>query len=269
MTSALAAFLGLLAVVAVTLSVLGVARRGRAGRATRRIVPRPVPKWVWWVTGLLSGALVYLIKPRLEAAGAGWAFFGVLMGLAGLLFALVLLGLVRPRHRKIARAMTKARAGQVDAAVADLQRQIETRGPSARRSGALGDCHLLREQWREAYIQFVDAEQLDGRGGRYLAKQAFALWKLDRGLEAITLLEQASQMDQRNPAHAWTTCLILADLGRIQEAHEQLDRAERLAAEWVPTGTARRRALEDSIELCRQRLAGLPETTTRSPGESP
>jgi tetratricopeptide (TPR) repeat protein len=274
MMPSLAEFLGLLSLLVVPLSViaLALAKRRGAVRASGRILPRPIPKIVWWVSGLLIGAGVYLAKPRLEGAGAGhafWALFVFLIGIAGLLIVLLLLVSVRPRHQRIARAMGLARSGQVDAAVAELQRQVETHGRSARRSGALGDCYLLREEWREAYIQFLDAEQLDGRGGRYLGKQGFALWKLGRGLEAIALLERAAQVDRRNPSHAWTACLILADLGRNQEARAQLDRAERLVEESIPPGTARRRALEGSIAVCRQRLEPFPKSTTESLFDSP
>ncbi|WP_406696096.1 hypothetical protein V5E97_34395 [Singulisphaera sp. Ch08] len=220
---------------------------------------------VWWSTGLLLGAVAYLSRPALERAGVGpgyafWAFFAFLMGVVGLLIVLFLLILVRPRHQRIARAMILARSGQVDAALADLQRQIETRGRSPRLSGALGDCYLLREEWREAYIQFLEAEQLDGRGGRFLAKQGFALWKLGRAPEAIALLERAALVDPRNPTHAWTACMILADLGRCEEAWEQLERAERLIEESIPAGTARRRTLEESLEVCRNRLLLTPDT---------
>src|SRR5207302_7573280 len=128
----------------------------------------------------------------------------------------------------IASALRLARSGHVDAAISRLQSLMESRGPSPRHSSALGDCYLLLEQWQQAYIQYLDAERLDGRRGRYLAKQGFALWKLDRAAEAVTLLETASRSEPMNPSHAWTSCLILADLGRYDEAREQLRRAETL-----------------------------------------
>ncbi|SIO62195.1 hypothetical protein SAMN05444166_6975 [Singulisphaera sp. GP187] len=233
-------------------------------------MPRPIPRIVWGVTGLLLGAVVYLGKPALARAGvatdyAFWTFFAFLMSVVGLLIVLFLLVMVRSRYQRIDRAMRLARSGQVDAAISDLQRQIETQGRSPRRSGAVGDCYLLRQDWREAYIQFLEAEQLDGRGGRYLAKQAFALWKLGRGPEAIELLERAALVDPRNPSHAWTACLVLADLGRGEEARDQLERAERLIEAWIPPGTARRRALEASLEVCRNRLS-VPLEPPNDPG---
>src|SRR5262249_47988519 len=104
-------------------------------------------------------------------------------------------------------------------------------------------------------IQYLDAERLDGRRGRYLAKQGFALWKLDRSAEAATLLASARKLEPMNPSHAWTSCLILADLGRYDEARGELRRAESLLGKGLPLAAARRRALESSIEVCRKRLA--------------
>lgn len=215
----------------------------------------------WWLLGFLLGAAIYLARPRAGAPGVGpvfWAFFAFTVGVIGLLAVLVLLLLVRPRHERVTFALRMARSGRVDWAIADIQRQIERRGPSPERSGALGDCYLLREEWRQAYIHYLDAERIDGRKGRYLAKQGFALWKLGRAEEATALLEHASALEPLNPSHAWTSCLILADLGRYDEAGEQLHRAERLLENGGPLDDARRRALKDSIEVCRKRLSERP-----------
>lgn len=227
---------------------------------------------MWWVTGLLLGAGVYLGKPAFDRIGNGagarvafWAFFVFLMGIAGLLLVLFVLLLVRPRRHPIARAMSLARLGQFDAAISDLQRQIDTRGRSPRRCEALGDCYLLREDWRKAYIQFLEAEQLDNRGGRYLAKQGFALWKLGRAREALEPLERAAQIDPSDPSPVWTTCHVLVDLGQVTAAHEKLERAGRLIKESIPPGNPRRRALEESLEVCRQRLLLMSDTPTDSP----
>jgi|GEM_PF-3033705 len=247
--------LGLLAVLAVPVFVLVNARsRGRGPS----LLARPVPRRVWWITGFLLGGVVYLGRTWLDGGGIRGtdvtaAFRGLLVGLIALLISLVVLDLIRPRHSNVTRALRRARAGQVGAAINDLKRQ----GRSSRSAAALGDCYLLTEAWQEAYLRFLEAERLDGGQGRYLAKQAFALWKLGRGDEAMPLLDQATQLDQRNPSHAWTACLILADLGREQEAREQLERAERLVEIAIPPRSSRRRAHEESIALCRQRLASI------------
>src|SRR4051812_10966761 len=124
MMPSLAGLLGLLSLLAIPLSMIVLSHRGGSGGAPGRGRARPIPRVVWWVTGLLIGAAVYLLKPQLDGAGTGhafWAFFLFMMGMAGLLMLLFLLASVRPRHQRIARAMGLARAGQVDAAVADLR----------------------------------------------------------------------------------------------------------------------------------------------------
>src|SRR5262249_46264719 len=134
---------------------------------------------------------------------------------------------------------------------------------------ALGDCYLLLEQWRQAYIQYLDAERLDGRRGRYLAKQGFSLWKLDRTDEAATLLATARKLEPLNPSHAWTSCLILADLGRLDEDGEQLRAAESLLEKGLPLDASRRLALENSIEVCRKRLQGAAGESAETPSDAP
>jgi tetratricopeptide (TPR) repeat protein len=238
-------------------------RSARVGGAVnedgRTLEPRPLRsvRALWWAIGLLLGALVYFNRPGADAQGMSLVFLGfaaLVVGVVGLSGLVMLLLLMRPKHGSISRSVAKARAGRVEEAIAELQREIDTRGPLPRRSSALGDCYLLLEQWREAYIQYLDAERLDGRQGRYLAKQGFALWKMGRASEAAPLLERAAAIEPLNPSHAWTACLILIDLGRIDEARHQLRLAEFLVEKLAPSNPVRRRALEDSIAICRQRL---------------
>jgi cytochrome c-type biogenesis protein CcmH/NrfG len=244
-----------------------VPRRSRSRLAWVRRSPR----WVWWIIGLSVGALVYFSRPR-QGPGLGpgfWSFLVLLCGVIGLLIVLMLLVLVRPRHRRVTSALRLARSGHVDAAISQLQGLIESRGPTAQHSSALGDCYLLLEQWQQAYIQYLDAERLDGRRGRYLAKQGFALWKLNRAAEAATLLATARKLEPLNPSHAWTSCLILIDLGRHDEAREELRMAEKLLNKGLPLDPSRRAAIESSIDVCRKRLreaAGdRPEASSEAP----
>lgn len=248
-------------------SLFGAVRKRAAGD-DGSAQPRRMSRLPWLLLGIVLGGVLYVSQPGRDGAGGGpvfWAFMAFAVGVIGLMGLLVLLVMIRPRHERVAFALKMARTGRVDWAIADIQRQIERRGASPERSGALGDCYLLREDWRQAYIHYLDAERTDGRRGRYLAKQGFALWKLGRAAEAVTLLERASAMEPINPSHAWTSCLILADLGREDEARAQLERAERLLAMMAPLDTSRRRALEDSIEICRKRLNDRPEAPPDPP----
>lgn len=235
--------------------------RGGSRLGSRSIVRRPISKRVWWVTGLLLGAGVYLVRPAVEGIAEGalaryayWAFFAGLLGIAGLLAALVVLGLLRPRGRSVARALKLARSGQVAAAVLDLQKQIVRRGRSSRRCEALGDCYLLQEDWQAAYLQFLEAEELGGEQGRTFAKQGFALWKLGRATDAVGPLERVIQTAPTDPTPMWIYCHVLTDLGQVEAARERLTETQQLIRESIPPGTAQRRRLEESLEGCRQRL---------------
>src|SRR4051812_47421150 len=95
-----------------------VPRRSRSRLARIRRSPR----WIWWIVGLSIGALVYFSRPR-QGAGLGlgfWSFLLLLCGVVGLLVVLMLLVLVRPRHRRITSALRLARSGHVDAAISRL-----------------------------------------------------------------------------------------------------------------------------------------------------
>jgi len=220
------------------------------------------------------GAGLYLIQARSDTRLDDTLFlavFAFLLVTGTLIVLLWLLTYLRRKPFSVSRALELARAGHPDEAVVQIRRSIERSGKTSQRVAALGDCRLLQGDWREAYILFVEAERLDGAGGRYLAKQGFALSKLGRVDEAIQLIRQAADLDPTNPGPLSTACLVLVDHGRVEEAKAVLTQAEQLVTdqERADLDLSRTQAIRYSLAACRKRLADFEEPGSHLEPASP
>ena len=127
-------------------------------------------------------------------------------------------------------------------------------GTHGRALNDLGVYLGLQGRWQDAYEAFFQAEKLGGRTPLLVCNQGMALWKLGRTDEGQRLIAEACAQARREPIFAGNHCLVLADLGRIPEARQELDRAERLRA-WNAFLGGDRVAVSKLIEECRQKLA--------------
>jgi tetratricopeptide (TPR) repeat protein len=178
---------------------------------------------------------------------------------------LVSFGVFALRHLRhydagVSRAAKQANAGDLDGAIAELRRQIESKGLSAARANALGCLLTLKEDWHEARRMFDEAESRGMSPALLRANRGVAAWRSGDPEAALPLLARAaldSPVDVNVRCHL---CLILADLGRIDEARAQLQSIEELHKKQVTLPADARRSLEKQIEACRDRLAGKPKT---------
>jgi tetratricopeptide (TPR) repeat protein len=284
-----------LQLIALTGALVGLAVLGIWGflkvNRSRRPKPAPPPQastpWVWVFLILVVGLITYILSGP-KQAGRGptsptWLAPIISLGLALGSFGL-LIGYQLYRHydRAASRALKRARAGDTEGAIAELRVAMEERkAPEARpdegaasnpyaaprpprrkrpatRENVMGLLHAMREEWPEAYRWFLEAEKVGGRQAHLLGSQGVALWKMGRPEEAVGLLEEACSLEPMSALHPCNLCLVMVDLGRIDEAREQLARAEANYKKHIVFPASARRAIGAEVESLRKKLASFP-----------
>ena len=128
----------------------------------------------------------------------------------------------------------------------------------------MGLLHLMREEWPEAYRWFVEAEEIGGRKAHGLGNQGVALSKMGRTEEAIALLEEACLLAPQDVLQRCNLGFVLFDLGRIDEAREQLAKAEANFKKLVMFSASAKQPYGDRVETLRKKLASDPESRDRA-----
>jgi len=153
----------------------------------------------------------------------------------------------------VSRANEFIQAGDLDSAACELQRAIDSNGPSVRRWSALADVLMKQERWSEVLkisLDIGDRRRFDLQNRR---RKELALCKL--GFPEIAL----SEFDRPNTTTerlAWVCsyCHVLIDLGHFDQAWDQLRRAEVLyGGVFIPQ--AETPHVRKQIDACRARLA--------------
>ena len=210
---------------------------------------------------LIAGALAVAFAVASEWAGRGRAADALILRFAvmlPILLFVVLGGMVLVlwlRHRDpiASHALSRAGEGDVDGAIRDLLDEAALKGQTAHRANALGTLYLEKEEYREALGRFDEAERLGYDRTVCRANRANALRKMGRVAEAAALFEELCAEKPDEPVLAGMYCLALADLGRMEEAREQLRRAE-LPPSTVVLGRAHREGVEKMLRECRERV---------------
>jgi tetratricopeptide (TPR) repeat protein len=163
---------------------------------------------------------------------------------------------LRSLDHGVRRAEKRAREGDLAGAISDLREQIEELGPTALRVNTLGILLLRAELCDEAAAMFRKPEQIGGLNkGLCRANLGLALLKSGKPEAAIPVLQEAERTSPRIPAPvcvvSLNTALALVELNRLDEAYEQLRRAEETARRLRKT---QRSALKDEFERCRQKI---------------
>jgi len=160
----------------------------------------------------------------------------------------------------VSRAAKQANAGDLDGAIAELRRQVESKGLSATRANAMGCLLTLKEEWHEARRMFDEAETRGMSPALLRANRGVALWKSGDPDAALPLLAKAALEEPMDINRRCHICLALADLGRIDEARAQLQSIEELHKKGITVPADPRRSLEKHIQACRDRVAGKPKS---------
>jgi tetratricopeptide (TPR) repeat protein len=169
-----------------------------------------------------------------------------------LYFFVVVCFYIRNVDPAISRAERLTKNGNPDEALASLRRAVDEK-PTANRWNAIG-CELLaNERWNDALSAFREAERIEGQKPIVLGNMGFALWKMGRLEEGLTLVEEARRQKPAILLFAINRCLILADLGRGGDANEELERVEQLYRQ-MPRRIADRSGASDAVKECRERL---------------
>jgi Tetratricopeptide repeat len=280
--------------LAIVLLVVGLAIWGLLGllRWIRKFKPVPEPKkstppWIWVFLIAVVALFTYVLSPR-RPGGApdpgpypAWMVPVIIVGLPVVTFV-VLIGyqLYRNYDRAATRALKRGQAGDTAGAIAELRAAIEKsmspedrsdetastnpyaapaprRKGSAVRANALGALLSIREEWAEAYEWFVRAEEFGGRQAIYLGNQGLMLWKMGRAEEAAVLLEEACSLAPLDALQPCNLGQIFFDLGRIEEARQQLATAEANYKKLVMFPASAKKPIGVQIDALREKLAGV------------
>lgn len=165
--------------------------------------------------------------------------------------------------RDVNACLATAQGGDPERAIAELKAIIQSKGPSVNRLNGLGLLHASRESWDEALAAFDEAIRLGGRRSYLLGSRAVMLWKTGRFDEAEATLVAAIGKNRQDYQLAINHANFLVDLGRLDEARAELDRAEAIYRQigFVLAGKATRDAIEhqfrEQVDSVRARLAAV------------
>lgn len=243
----------------------------------------PVPAWCW-ILGVLVGITLAVWYPRPRAVqrpphrpfqtprrvlnnghvdraakglpvreSPGASFLGgVVITLVGAVFALRYL---RSHDGALSRASKRAKAGDVEGAIADMQALIEKKGLTVARFNHLSGLLTRCERWDEAAALYRKAKALGEIKGICQLNLGMALQKLGRPEEALAELQDVERNGPWVPAMrcliSLYSALALTGLDRRDEALKHLEGAKS-AARALPR--AQRAAWDNELEKYRRAL---------------
>jgi tetratricopeptide (TPR) repeat protein len=170
------------------------------------------------------------------------------------------------QYRSRLRANRLARKGDVEGAINFIEREIESKGPSGERYYILGTLFNCQRQWGKAVLAFEEAAWRGGWQAEYLTSEALALWNLGRCQEAAALMEEGCPRNPQDLDAACNYSLILADLGRWDEAWQQFQRADRICRLTVAFPRSAWRTRKQQVRNCRQLLEEREAALAPQPG---
>ena len=175
-----------------------------------------------------TAALMFPLMPRVQAKlGLFWgtaAGFGTLFLVA---FVLILLSIRRNFDRVAAAANLMARQRNAKEAIEILQYAMQVQ-PTVQRAAVLATLLTQADRYQEAADAFARAEQLDELKVLYAVQHALMLAKAGQPQAALAALEARRARSPQQGAFAIVAASVLADMGRLEEAREQLRQGEEL-----------------------------------------
>jgi tetratricopeptide (TPR) repeat protein len=245
------------AVLVVAFVVFGIRKSWRSKEAG----PRMSRAWAAFALAVIAFAVIAaVIASRPGPIGAAvnramlYLAFAPLVLLA-LLLVLILVQWLKFRDPYANRAFVRAGEGDIDGAIRELVEVVEIRGQTGHRANALGVLTLQKGEYAKSLEWFGEAERLGYNAKVCRANRAVALRKMGRAEEAVELFQDLVSDASDDPTLAGLYCLALADVGRFNEARDQLLRAEALP-QVVGQNRAHRTGFEKLIAECREKLGG-------------
>ncbi|MFI5456890.1 MAG: tetratricopeptide repeat protein [Isosphaerales bacterium] len=240
-------------------------RRAKLARQDELAVPASPSRIrirLFTILWLAVGA-VLIVMGRIRLPGPGqiltWVgtVFGATIAIVGLVIAVKLF---RHYDRGVNRAYERANTGDVEGAVAELRAQVEAKGLSAARANALGCLLIKRKDWQGANDMFDEAERFGMDRTVVRNNQGKALMESANYDAAFPLLEEVARANPNELTYQCNLCLVLAELGRVEEAQKQLSRIEDFRKNLIfILGPRYRQSIDGAIQDCRDRLNGMPK----------
>jgi tetratricopeptide (TPR) repeat protein len=170
---------------------------------------------------------------------------------------------LRHYDRDVNRVARRANEGDLDGAIDELRRQIEVKGLSASKANLLGCLLVNRKDWNGARHMFDEAERLGMNADLLRANRAMASWKSGELEEALRLLTEGALVKPGDVTTRCNLCLLLAEMGRTDEARNQLERIEVLHKDTYFIPATARQTVARLVQSCRERLASDPSQAGR------
>ncbi len=246
-------------------------RERRAGRAkVRKPMPSKTPRThslAWTILIFAVGALLYFqshrnpqAEPRGEARSPTIVLVLVLVLGSVAIIVAIYAGpflLAYLHNRAVDRFFKRSNEGDPEGAIAALREEIASKGATALRVNSLGVLLVSQQRWEEGDEQFREAVRLSGRKTPQLDNHALATWKLGRAEDSAAIFAEIEALGPLQLVSASNYCRVLVDLGRIEEACEQLAHAEELAVQMRGIAAEDRSLLQRELQECRDAVAGL------------
>jgi len=204
---------------------------------------------------------MFMGRIRVPGPGQILTWFGAVFGATiAIVGSVIAVKLFRHYDRGVNRALERANALDLEGAVAELRAQVEAKGLSAARANALGLLLLKSEDWEGANQMFDEAERFGMDRAILRNNRGIALLDSSNFEAAFPLLEEVARANPNEIAYQCNLCLVLAELGRLEEAQKELSRIEDLRKNVIFLfGRRYRQAIDGAIQNCRDRLKGSPK----------
>jgi hypothetical protein len=226
--------------------------------------PQRTPAWIWLVLVFVIGGMIYTSAPKgppvrgrrvlpQQADGPPIGLIAVL-GAGAFVACFILYVLLKNYDRRMSQIMKRAREGDVDGAIRELEEEIDTKGRSASRVYSLGMLMGSKERNQDAYKLFVEAEQLGFDRATCLSNQGVMLSQMDHHVEAVFPLEEANRLSPNNALFASNLAGTLSKAGRHEDALREIERAEAALKSTIFLFGIGRNPLEKLVAECRERI---------------
>jgi tetratricopeptide (TPR) repeat protein len=190
--------------------------------------PRTLLQRLSLVLAIAAVLLMMWVEPKLkEALGPSWGKVAAWGGLFVVIFVGALVWVVLMRDSVADRAQRMARSGDFDGALAMMRRALDER-PTAQRAAAMGAILSQAGRFAEAADAMARAEHLDPRKPTYSVGRVLMMARCGQAAAGLAHVERLRSESPQEGGLALAASMLLMELGRTDEAREQLRQGEEL-----------------------------------------